>query len=1194
MSSDKTTNINATTNKTNQKEPTMKNPKNPEIDNNLIAAFTKAVKDGKVDIEAMMEMLKGVSTPVETKKKVSAVTGASPVNKAALDLLQPVEVEELEKLVQEEEVEVERVFQLTEGEEEKIKNIEKREENRAKNWVNGHIFKVYSLSNGSATKGIPPQITTRVNQGVQMVGILEHLWRSNMLDVSPNADKDMPAVMHIHSDIYDEVGIKLDITTTGIQWDVACRKEPKFLMVKGKHLINAEVMQTLCWTFAKAADVRAYASGTAAPGEYLPGVNIYFGDDKTVQCEVDENFELKEVFDENGNLVEIDMGADGNMIVHSQHWIPKKLGISKRGAAFQVRFWEPKLGIFVKGIVVVDDTAIIDDRPAIICNSSMIKGRYKNKYNELRGKTIKIPGVTLRVWNRPHHKDTSRGSFEWLQMLVRNGMTEEGVRDLIQRFWWNFEVNGGIDAYIRLAGRQDENLAKRIAMLREVGVDPMSDPDVAGVVRKHLGRDMYTLSQGAGIKSPTYTIVMDAGVPAYVEKCGEMLPGIAIDAQVHYEIEKIVVSSETTLKELRKKLSGRKTEYKSGADVARMIRKLNKIPKGIKISEWLKGLKNPTAIFVKKIYDVYLPGDIVLIPRYPLVAQQNFCRAVVVKPKTGVLKATGRLADRTYRAHPEIVTKYLMGDADGDRGVVEGRPFLTKWMSPEENRVENVHGGSEVTYGLEPDKLDAEKDRTQRILMIDKERSTKDRVVFNEEAINLICRDGGGPVGQLTYVHAMLMHLAALKPKGSWARHKMLCCALAVGILVQESIDAKKRSTPFTCPWFASNPDNWINDGTGHYSLPTGTHKRYADTGFWYKDGTISAGKIRNWALTQAVKHFPELKLIARSNKKGTWWSFAPDHGVRDVLAWRAIAPEKKIDPCDWPVAASIVPGENLVMFCSRVARESAVQNLNIDRFKMENPFQLIERLQQGILNEYDWEPLAKNKYNVLFGKSGISNYAQAMRESMGFEWEERNQIRLDAEREVMGKLSKLSVQEVVSLIASQSHDPSDIDKTMRNVLRLISLPGSPIIEVFGIEPNVECNYLDGVRDTKWEERRKGPPVKRDVLLSEKVVQFAISQCNKRQAKGEAVSRVQICLEYLGIISSEFSYKKAADQHLEQTGTEIHKCRDCQEKLLLALRRYERKDDSLEAQRKKLYKMVSKINTRLREEHQSFIKPHEE
>ena len=646
---------------------------------------------------------------------------------------------------------------------------------------------------------------------------------------------------------------------------------------------------------------------------------------------------------------------------------------------------------------------------------------------------------------------------------------------------------------------------------------------------------------------------------------------IAIDAEVHYEVEKIVVSSETTLKELRKKLSGRKTKYKSGADVAGTIRKLNKIPKGIKISEWLKGLKEPTSIFVKKIYDVYLPGDVVLVPRYPLVTQQNFCHAICVKPKTGVLKATGRLAARTYRAHPEVVTKHLMADADGDRGVVEGRPYLVKWMSPDDNRMENVHGNSEVTYGLEPDKLDAEKDKTQKIMMLNKDHRC--------DAIELVCRDGGGPVGQLTYVHAMLMHLAALKPKKSWARRKMLCAALAVGILVQESIDAKKRSTPFTDPAFAADPNNWINDGTGHYSLPTGTGDRYASRRFWYKDGTISAKQVRNWALTQAVKHFPELKLIARSNKKKTWWSFEHGHGVRDVLAWRDIATEKKIDPANWPVPVSIVPGENLVMYCARIAKESVKHNLGLDRLKMGDPLELIERLQQGILSEYDWEPLEKRKYNVLFGKSGVSDYAQAMKDSLSFEWEERNQMRLDAEREVVVKLSKLSAQDVVSLIASQSHDPNDIDKTMRNVLRLISLPGSPIMEVFGIEAKAECKYLDDVRGTKLEEKKNGPPVERDVFLSEKVVEFAIARRDKRRATGEAVSTVQVCLEYLGVISSKDSYQAAADKHLEFAGTEIHKCIDCQEKLLLALRRYERNDAGLREQRQKLYNTVTKINS---------------
>ncbi|NDB93867.1 MAG: hypothetical protein EB165_04375 [Euryarchaeota archaeon] len=418
-----------------------------KIENNLIAAFTAAVKSGNIDLKKMMQVLK-----MEANENVSTITGApSPVSKAALDRVQPVEVEELEKLVQEEEVEVEEVFQLTEKELGKLDVIERQQENRTENYVLGNTMFVYSYDGDKQFDGVNPRTRVLIKQGVQMVGLLEHLWRNNMIAVSPKADKALPAVMHIHSDVKDDRGREMDVSTTNVHWHMVNNRHTPFVMVKGKHMINSYLMKVVAKTFERAADIRAYASGLCAPGKFVKGADIYFGDDKTTKCVINEEFELEEVLDEDGNPVEIDMGADGNMIVHPQHWLPKKLGVSKRGAAFQVRFWEPERGIFIKGIVVVDETAVVDDKPAIICNSSMIKGKYKKQYHLLRGKTIKMPGTVLNVWDRPHHKDTSRGSFEWLQMLVKNEATEEGVRDSIQRFWWNFEARGGrMQAYLHI------------------------------------------------------------------------------------------------------------------------------------------------------------------------------------------------------------------------------------------------------------------------------------------------------------------------------------------------------------------------------------------------------------------------------------------------------------------------------------------------------------------------------------------------------------------------------------------------------------------------------------------------------------------------------------------------------------------------------------------------------------------------
>ena len=196
-----------------------------------------------------------------------------------------------------------------------------------------------------------------------------------MIAVSPKADKALPAVMHIHSDVKDDRGREMDVSTTNVHWHMVNNRHTPFVMIKGRHMINSYLMKVIAKTFERAADIRAYASGLCAPGKFVKGADIYFGDDKTTKCVINEEFELEEVLDEDGNPVEIDMGADGNMIV-PQHWLPNKQESPSVGR-LSGSVLGIGAGIFIKGIVVVDETAIVDDGPAIICNSSMIKGKYE-------------------------------------------------------------------------------------------------------------------------------------------------------------------------------------------------------------------------------------------------------------------------------------------------------------------------------------------------------------------------------------------------------------------------------------------------------------------------------------------------------------------------------------------------------------------------------------------------------------------------------------------------------------------------------------------------------------------------------------------------------------------------------------------------------------------------------------------------
>jgi hypothetical protein len=723
-----------------------------------------------------------------------------------------------------------------------------------------------------------------------------------------------------------------------------------------------------------------------------------------------------------------------------------------------------------------------------------------------------------------------------------------------------------------------------VMFAEKAGIDPLSIKDVRNVAFTHAEKDFFTMLQGGGIKSPTFTMVLDDGIPDLVpDPDGVMRPAIAICPELHIE-RGVADATTTSFKEFVASagLNGRVTTRSLGYWRKR-ISKLN--------PTWDGKLVEGMRLVVERLEDVYLPGDLVLVPRYPLVTQQNFCFAVVVKPLTGVLKATGRLAARTMRGSFLLIGIRNMGDADGDRTMVEGRQRILSWCKPE-NCIGNVHGGTDISYLLEPSKVDSAKDPKALIEVVGPEGA------LTNKAMHIIAREGGGPVGPLTFLHAMFMHLA-VATSDEVQRHYFLCRALAIAILIQEAIDSMKRFVRYTNPVFAMDPKNWVMVEPKIYALPKDNPERFLpDTDVWYS-GTganreLQVPSISAWAYGQVEQIFGELK-GKRSYDSGkprrTW-------GAKSVTSWRKVATgRKRLDPRQWEEETPVVGGHNLVTFCAMKAREIWLEEEGQEL--LEIPDCDILDVVRNVLEEhnFDWTPIQapllpsgkvdkkRDPYQHLLVKSGLLAYSKSLKKLLKLEFEHRREKAELARNELAMTISLMSPQEIVSIVATVADRSTsgERDKAMNYIFRAVSMPGSPILDVLGLESRRKCDFM-----TKREPKEKS--------RAERMVVWMLSEQDRRRADGEALTLFQIALEVTGRIAVRPSIaahwgkiglhldldsgeedKTKWSKHKLAVGVPIRHCRSCVEQLDVAVRRH-LMDDRKMRNRSNVTRRISVVN----------------
>ena len=1182
-----------TTTTTTTNEETMDNMSNNMTAAQLIAALRSMMSD-----EALEELFEQVRATTEaptpkqvkkTKKKLkksaNEVTAEVTAVNMAVDMaIEEEEAQVLETMmpspVQEAAMTVETV-NTADGQKSKkqakrdktIADHNARENHRQANYGRQESFVIH----GDENEG-------RVSMAIatQLRGLLAHMVERGYIKKENEEDVLQPALIHILNERrHKEDDRKIEpADDQAFLWGniTPVIDTIGFLVVKGSHLVNRNILRVLAHTFPKAADFRAYVSGLCAPGTFVHNVECYFDKECLVpQLEINKDFHLVPT----GKMV--DGKPDGNGWIHADHWMIRHLNLTEDGGSIQVRFWDPETGMFCKGIlVVVDcDLAVRDGKPAIVMNSSFVKGRLKG--TDLPEKVV-LSGTAINVWNREHSRDLSRWCFELLQQLVVNDETKKGVSGAIKRWLDNFRRQGGMDRYVNKACNEDRIVAFQVQLARSMGWNPLSIKDVANVAFIHAMKDFYTLMQGAGIKSPTYTMVINDGMPAFHMVNGELMPVIAVESETH--IEKVLVTVKPNAKggtpswvEFVSNTRGVEEPLAGSANLngrvttrsvdqwKATLKKLNEDMNIRKDKNGVPILTPGTELWVEQIDDVNLPGDIVLDTRYPLVSQQNFVFCVVVKPHTGVLKATGRLSSRTMQAALHIIELFNMGDADGDRKIIEGREWILDWVRPE-FKIRNVHGGNEVAYMLEPSKADAAKDPTAKIRVFNPAGN------LNPDAIKLIARDGGGPVGVATYLNAMFLQLAT-GCENKKQEDFFLRCALAMAIVVQEAIDRMKRTTPYTNPDFAFKKDSWIEVQENVYALPKDDPNRFCGD-WWYNGGSrvndIDVQKLIEWALRKVEDIYPHLKEKRNRDGSRKW-------GMKKIMGWRKVATgDKKLDPREWAHVGPLVGSGNLVNYCAGEAYRQWSEGfgLEIQQLPVARVVEMLkEALKKALAAKgetlnLNWEPVPEKTAKFLRQQVGLTDYNNAMHKVRSLDFEARASAREAAQAAMSSAASECTLQDVATVITMELEslvDEGDRDRRMNNIMRLAAIPNGPIVKALGFDEGGRCSYMAEVMARFTDKKGREHTVTR----AEQLVPHLQKIVDSRREAGEVTNLYTVALEMTGRVPMEPEYEDAwakkdiffdttrdfskvrpntteadwTSRHKRAKGVAIHRCRHC-------------------------------------------------
>lgn len=897
-----------------------------------------------------------------------------------------------------------------------------------------------------------------------------------------------------------------------------------FAIVKGKHAFDLALLPILNRAFPKAIDMRAYLSGLAAPA-------VGNGFCETVEIMVTQIPSYTRGKKKSSRKV-IPRGSDGCGLIHTKHWLWHKLGISGGDCgSIQIRWIEIETGRFCKGILVADDRALDHDgNPAIWMDKSQVKGRYKNRKET---KSLKIGEfqsysgsmTVINKWQKSFKDDRTSWGYQIIENMTATSASRTTIGLHIDRWIKKFKEDGAEEAILNRLCDTDMLTKFNVDLCRRLDLDPMSIPAIAASVEMELGKACYRVVQGGGIKSPTYTIVIDDGL-----KDKEV---VLREEKVKEVFEEAVPEGEVDIADLLGKCIERYTldpDYPAKA-------KLTPDGKKVVITRW-------------KVHNRI--GSEVFITRYPCIQTQMIVIGKIVEPLEHMLISNGRgntaPPNRVVFMNSTMATHWLMGDDDGDRVLVDDRWDIVAMAKAS---VARPHG-PDATYLIEPKSQD--NDVRSKILMyqypwlcngcgatikakgmnvlrypLDECPSCKHpvmkaitaRKVPNQEALDLIAIDGRGPIGILTVYRAAFMSLG------------MRMHALAMSVMIQLAIDSAKRVVVQLDPSLLIRPENWYECN------PEDTEERVPGSNFWTVDiercqadkswyevipdgkgGLMETGHID----TSAVQEWVGKEWESHCGRK---------QKLKDLIPWRMS--NKSVMYKAWNYTPPVYGG-NLVNDCAEMAN-SKLSALGW-RSAPEDSTSACEVLLKALDTEgvrlsngkrvSSLKPLDGTELYKLRDRAGFNSFGRAMRTTISGAYEgEEKRKRVDAAygRLIQG-LNKLSIDELLMIWVSElsftnkpnlkKKEKQQQTSRVNRAFRAICWPGSPILKALGMDVPEPCKFMsdDAAKATH---------------------RYVKKQLNSRIANGEAVT-------FAGVM---YDCMHEAKKHERVTGVKLTECITC-------------------------------------------------
>jgi hypothetical protein len=219
-----------------------------------------------------------------------------------------------------------------------------------------------------------------------------------------------------------------------------------------------------------------------------------------------------------------DLGVDGSGIYHPKAPALAELMSHYGPVAMQFRYMHPS-GIFCKGMLFPSEQAIDEQgAPAVVFDWLQVKGSQKAKAKERyeQDVTKSIPGDGfLGIFRYRARAGKMASCFEVLENIKVTPRTKEILAKKTQKAVDRILKRGPHDL-LRKAQAKDENIAhmlRIVRVLQEAGeeIDPMQIDRIKQAAKAALGRELYQIAQGGGLRFRAHDARLDATIP--VGKC---------------------------------------------------------------------------------------------------------------------------------------------------------------------------------------------------------------------------------------------------------------------------------------------------------------------------------------------------------------------------------------------------------------------------------------------------------------------------------------------------------------------------------------------------------------------------------------------------------------------------------------------------------------------------------------------------